>query len=175
MTDRPTGTGTRHAFSTIVMQVEIRKILVPTDFSECSRAALNWACDLARRYTGSTLAIVHVFQVPGIAFFESYVPASPNYYNSLLSSIDDQLKAWQALVVKADVRLGEVKSLEGSPVAEILRYAGNNRFELIVMGTHGRSALDRLWLGSVAENVVRRAPCPVLTVREHKDETVMRE
>lgn len=135
----------------------IRKILVPTDFSEHSRAAFDLACALARDY-GAELLVLHVYRPPqvyapdGIAVIVPEQPLDLQAQLALVRPADPQVKVDHLLV-------------EGDPVEEILRVAGDRRCDLIVMGTHGTTGLARLLMGSVAESVVRRAPCPVLTIR----------
>lgn len=135
----------------------IRKILVPTDFSEHSRAAFDLACALARDYAAELL-VLHVYRPPqvyapdGIAVIVPEQPLDLQAQLALVRPADPQVKVDHLLV-------------EGDPVEEILRVAGDRGCDLIVMGTHGTTGLARLLMGSVAESVVRRAPCPVLTVR----------
>lgn len=136
----------------------IRKILHPTDFSEPSRAAFEFACALARDY-GAELIIVHVnkqtpiFAPDGIAVG---VPVEEPY----------ELRARLIEVRPTDTRVKyEHHLLEGDPAEEILKAAHSRGADLIVMGTHGNTGLARLLMGSVAECVLRRAECPVLTVK----------
>ena len=135
------------------------KILFPTDFSPASEDALRWATALARD-SGATLSIVHV-EEPPMAYGggEMYI------------ALDDeetkgQLRRMLGNVVPLDhnVRF-EHKLLVGDPATAIVDAAAQENADLIVMGTHGRTGLSRLLMGSVAEAVVRRAKCPVLTVK----------
>ena len=136
----------------------IHKILHPTDFSAQSRAAFDVACSLARDY-GAELIIVHVhrpepiFAPDGIAV---NIPAEEPF----------ELRAKLAKIIPEDPRTKfEHHLLEGEPAEEILRIAKSEGADLIVLGTHGSTGLYRLLMGSVAESVLRKAPCPVLTVR----------
>jgi nucleotide-binding universal stress UspA family protein len=149
----------------------IRKILLPTDFSAHSREAQAWAIELARRYDAS-LTLVHVYQPISYALPEGYVLPSANLLAdlevSLGRALDDakkQLEAGSGL--RVDTAL-----MQGVPFAEIVRFAREGSYDLIVLSTHGRTGLRHVLLGSVAEKVVRKAPCPVLTVRpsEHHEE-----
>jgi nucleotide-binding universal stress UspA family protein len=136
-----------------------RTILHPTDFSPGSAAAFAYACDLARD-SGTRLVVLHVLDagVPMVA--EGVV---------LPSNLDELREtAWRELdaVHPKDSAIRFERILrEGSTVAEILDAAQGLGADLIVMGTHGRTGLGRLLLGSVTEGVLRKAPCPVLTVK----------
>ena len=136
----------------------IYNILRPTDFSERSEFALNLASALARDY-GANLTILHVAQEPVILFTEGVIPPQPEDH---LHEVRQQLER----VEPADPSVSVVHQLvEGNPATEILRVAEMTHADLIVMGTHGRRGLKRLLMGSVAEYVMERAGCPVLTVK----------
>lgn len=152
--------------------ITLKRILVPTDFSAFSRKALDYGCALAQQF-GSELHLLHVMQdlvamvpEPGLAF-----PPPGDYMQELKSSAERSLStlpepaAFSGAVVRA-VR-------QGPPFLEIVRYAKDQSIDLIVLGTHGRTGLTHVLLGSVAEKVVRKAPCPVLTVRPDEHEFVM--
>jgi len=143
----------------------IRTILHPTDFSEQSRYALRAACALARDY-GARVVILHVAQPPTFAYAEDAIPPEPEEY---LEEAREQLRQLEL----PDSRLRAERRLEeGDPVTAILRVAREVGADVIVMGTHGRRGLGRLLLGSVAELVVRRAACPVLTVKRPVSEAL---
>jgi nucleotide-binding universal stress UspA family protein len=131
----------------------IRTILHPTDFSEPSEAAFGLACSLARAH-GARLVVQHVVPLPVVL----YGPPPEEY----LTHLREQLVHMQARDSKVSM---EDWLVEGDPATAILRAAEEISCDLIVLGTHGRTGISRLLLGSVAEKVVRRAPCPVLTVR----------
>lgn len=137
--------------------LSIRTILHPTDFSDRSQYALQVAAALARDH-GARLHVLHVVPTPILAYGEGVVPAEPE---SVLREAREQL---DRLVVPAPEPPAERRVKDGDPVAVILRVARELPADLIVMGTHGRTGLGRLLMGSVAEQVVRRAACPVLTV-----------
>jgi len=137
----------------------IQTILHPTDFSEQAGYGFQLACALARDY-GARLIVCHVYQPPPVVYGEFGVAPPPP------SDAPEALRE----------RLGEVRPpdeemdvqhylLEGDPAAEIVQMARDSQCDLIVMGTHGRTGLGRLLMGSVAEQVMRKAPCPVLTVK----------
>ena len=142
-----------------------RRILHPSDFTSFSRAALRKAIEMAKA-NRAELLLAHVVSpvvpIPG----DGYI--SPKLYDDLAGSArafaQKQLDKLLAQVKKARVKSrGFV--LEGPPAEEIVRFARARRVDLIVMGTHGRAGLAKLFVGSVADRVVAGAPCPVLTVR----------
>jgi universal stress protein A len=136
----------------------IQTILHPTDFSERSGYAFQLACALARDY-GARLVVLHVATPPTIVYGEGVLPPDPQL---LSQEAKEQLN--QLEVPDSNVR-AERRYEEGDPATTILRAAQEIHADLIVMGTHGRTGLGRLLMGSVAEQVVRKAPCPVLTVK----------
>lgn len=149
----------------------ISKILHPTDLSENSRAALATACEWAKRF-GAELHLLHV--VDGIATPYPYLGPPFNEAAAWESMIRQKarlaLAEWPLPDGNADLHV--VRTLRnGSPILQIVEFAKEIGCDLIVMGTHGRSGLEHLLLGSVAENVVRRAPCSVLTVRPKQTTT----
>lgn len=140
--------------------MEIKNILFPTDFSEESSHALQYAVDMAKRY-GARLYFLHV--VHTIYDTSWYVPTSiDEIYNDLEKSAQKELERY----VK-DLRglNTERKVLTGVPYEVIVKFASDNKIDLIVIGSHGRKGIDRILFGSTAAQVVRYAPCPVLTVR----------
>ncbi len=140
----------------------LKRILLPTDFSDTAQHALGYAREMAERFG----AEVHVL----------YVVPDPTPQDWAVGAaalvVTDLLDQWRAA---AEQRLGAI-SLDGVETlrairvghafVEIVRYATDNAIDMIVMGTHGRGPVKHLLLGSVAEKVVRKAPCPVLTVRQ---------
>jgi nucleotide-binding universal stress UspA family protein len=144
---------------------QIRRILVPTDFSETSDAALTYARTLAESL-GASLHLVHVFDDPyGNALVAEM---SPSVYDSMRAT--EMTQARRRLLRRlppADRKQfhGSTAIVTGTPAQAIVDFATDRGIDLIVMGTHGRSGFAHLILGSVAEQVVRTATCPVLTVR----------
>jgi nucleotide-binding universal stress UspA family protein len=132
----------------------IRSILLATDFSAHSAAAAALACALARDY-GARLHVLHVLPLP-ILYGEGISAVPP----------DDQEERATAQLeqIGAGLEVGRRLS-EGDPATEILEAARTLPCDLIVLGTHGRTGLRRLLMGSVSEEVVRKAPCPVLIVK----------
>jgi nucleotide-binding universal stress UspA family protein len=138
--------------------IPIQNILHPTDFSQHSEFAFRLAAALARDYDAK-LVILHVAQQPVIMYTEGIIPAQPEHHEEELR---EQLLQLQVQHPNVHV----VHLLEdGNPGEEILRIADEFPADLIVMGTHGRRGLQRLLMGSVAEYVLERASCPVLTVK----------
>lgn len=142
-----------------------QKILVPTDFSRHSTEALHTAADLSRRYEAATVSLVYVFEPVTYALPEGHVMAAPTQLQELDAVFEQRLAGAKAEAEAAGARNVQTKLLTGPVAGEITDYAEQERFDLIVMGTHGRTGLRHLVLGSVAEKVVRTAPCAVLTVR----------
>lgn len=150
----------------------IQKILCPTDLSDECRPALAMACEWAKRF-GAELHLLHV--VAGLSSPYPYLGPPFNeaaaWETMIRQKAHAALDAWplpagcESLKVVRELR-------SGSPIAHIADYAKTTGIDLIVMGTHGRSGLSHLMLGSVAENVVRRAPCSVLTVRPGETKSV---
>ncbi len=140
----------------------IKTILCPTDFSASSGAALDVARGLAKRL-GARLHLVHVLQMPYIGFDESMTMASMSVelLTQLRARADEQLKAQLELCKAAQVE-ADGEQVDGVPHHKIVQLAEGA--DLVVMGTHGRTGLPRLMIGSVAERVIRLAKCPVLTV-----------
>jgi nucleotide-binding universal stress UspA family protein len=147
---------------------QIRRILVPTDFSDASTGALQMAIELAQRF-GARITLFHAHQVPSYVFPEGMMPVSPPVLQDLEQSIGLELTRLAAGVESAGVPVDHHQAL-GVPFAEVCRYAEEMHADLIVMGTHGRTGLRHVLLGSTAEKVVRKAPCPVLTVRPEAHE-----
>jgi len=136
----------------------IHVILHPTDFSDHSRGAFGVACALARDY-GARLVLLHVAAPPALDYGEWAVESRDEaHQHGLLETLH------QVQVPDPTIHV-EYRLREGDPVAGVLDEAHESKADLIVMGTHGRTGLGRLLMGSVAEEVARSAVCPVLTVR----------
>lgn len=136
-----------------------KKIIFPTDFSHTGDAALEMATSLARD-SDAKLLIVHV-EEPPMAY------GSGEMYYGLPDPDEEHLKELLSNVVPTDEKVPyEHHMITGSPASAICRLADDQNAEMIIMGTHGRTGVMRLLMGSVAEEVVRRAPCPVLTFKQ---------
>jgi nucleotide-binding universal stress UspA family protein len=143
----------------------IKRILVPTDFSPSAEQALRYAADLPLAEKPE-LTILHVFQFPSYFFPDgSVITSSPDMVEQLTIQIDRSLVAAADLARAAGALNPQTLSVNGVPFAEIVRVSREGGFDLIVIGTHGHTGLAHVILGSVAEKVVRKATCPVLTVR----------
>lgn len=145
----------------------IKKILVPIDFSTHSTEALRVAADLARRYEAS-LELLHVFQTLTYALPEGYVLPSAEEVTKIMNQFQLQLDASKRLAIELGAPAAETTLLQGGVATEIVRFSKDRACDLIVMGTHGRTGMKHLLIGSVAEHIVRVAPCPVMTVRHAK-------
>jgi nucleotide-binding universal stress UspA family protein len=140
------------------------KILVATDFSPCSDAAIDLACDLAARQ-GATLTLLHVCQLPSYAYYGGGLyMAAPDLVESIRVDAERGLAAASARVGARGINSDSFHFV-GEPAEEIVRFARQHAYPLIVLGTHGRRGLRRFLLGSVAEQVVRMSEVPVLTWR----------
>jgi universal stress protein A len=143
------------------------RILVPTDFSPPSDAAFEYARILAAKF-GSSLQILHVIDDPTAEsdfVADGFAPSTEGIRTSLLDNARARLERSMNLVDRSRYH-AHAEAVLGMPAASIVGYATATGAGLIVMGTHGRTGLAHLLMGSVAEQVVRSAPCPVLTVRE---------
>lgn len=135
------------------------QILCPVDFSEHSEFALNYATQLAKE-SGAVLHLVHVHEdaLPYDTGFGGYIPAPTD-----MGAVEAELKRVKPSA--PDVSYQHA-ILVGDPATALVDYASEHKCDLIVLGTHGRTGLARLLMGSVAEAVVRRADCPVISVKQ---------
>ena len=136
-----------------------KKILFPTDFSHAGDAAFEMATSLARGM-GGKLLIVHV-EEPPVAY------GGGELYYGMPDPATEDLKKMLSEIVPSDPNVEyEHRMITGDPPGAIVRLAKEENVDMIVLGTHGRSGLSRLLMGSVAEAIVRRADCPVLTYKQ---------
>lgn len=145
---------------------EIRRILVPVDFSECSRVALEDAAALAER-VGASIDVLHVWDTPRYVGPEFLIREPGETGNPLeeaaLNQAETEMDEFLAGFPRRE-RL-RIRFESGKAYETIVKLATDEHYDVIVMGTHGRSGLTHLFTGSVAEKVVRTAPCPVMTIR----------
>lgn len=146
----------------------LRRILVPVDFSDCSRKALDYAMSLARQFR-SELLLLHVVQ-PYVPVPELTAVDTELVLNRMMDAARKELARWRAsleeeVAVESQLRVGR-------PEVEIERTILERNIDLAVLSTHGRTGLKHALLGSTAERVVRHAKCPVLVVREHERDFV---
>jgi nucleotide-binding universal stress UspA family protein len=144
--------------------IRLKRILFPTDFSECSKRAQEYACAFADQFQAE-LHLLHVLQDVGLMLPDPAAGLSlpPNYLIEQKQLAEKTLDALPSAEWARGKRLFRATRM-GSPFVEIVSYAKEKEIDLIVIGTHGRSAIMHVLLGSVAEKVVRKAACPVLTV-----------
>lgn len=143
--------------------MSIQRILVAHDLSEASHDALRLAVEMAQRHDAS-IVILHVYAIPVIPMPEGYLAQAPSTIVEVQRIVHDALEAAKATARELGARWVLTEAVAGSAGPEIVAAARRGGFDLVVMGTHGRKGIRRMILGSVAEYVVRRAPCPVLTV-----------
>jgi nucleotide-binding universal stress UspA family protein len=136
----------------------VKTILHPTDFSEGSRLAFRLACALAQDF-GARLVVLHVAEPPAVVYGKGILVLEPQVDPERLRERLQEITP-RGRNVQVEHRLAQ-----GDVVTEILRIAQETQADVIMMGTHGRTGLKRLLMGSVAEQVVRKAACPVLTVK----------
>lgn len=143
--------------------------LVPIDYSEYANQALEYAMTLASTLQArlTLLHVIHEFPI-GIGEMASALPYSSMHdlEVAVQRSMEEQLKRVQDAGLEADTII-----VHGIPFQSIVDIAHEQKVDLIIMGTHGRTGLQHILLGSVAEKVVRHAPCPVLTVRDREHAT----
>ena len=155
------------------MKIQIQQILCPVDFSESSDHAMRYASALATTF-GAELTLLHV-----VAPVVAALPGETALPDTLQADINELAEACRSRMEQIVGKLAtnglRVKPLvlNGLPFIEIIRYARESETDLIVLGSHGRTGLSHLLIGSVAERVVRKAPCPVLTIKHPEHEFVM--
>lgn len=145
----------------------LRKILVPVDYSACSRAALEHAAMLAKSFN-ATIDLLYVWEAPAFVAPEAMVGAAGTT-QTLAQLASDQAQAamreFAAQAKEDGIEIQATRVEQGDPAHTIVEVAEREGYDLVAMGTHGRSGFAHLLLGSVAEKVVRRSTRPVLTVR----------
>ncbi len=151
--------------------IQINSILVAFDFSNTSKSALNYGIQLGHQF-GARLHVLHVADVIATSAAQFY-PAGPTEPEAkAIELATSQLREVLAATTAGPATRIEVR-VSGSPAQEIVDYAKHIHADLIIVGTHGRTGVPRLVMGSVAEHVVRAAPCPVLVVRPEEHEFVL--
>jgi nucleotide-binding universal stress UspA family protein len=143
--------------------MRLRKILCPVDFSESARVALHAATDLAKE-NGAALVLLHAFQPPSYIYGEGGYGV-PEALGRIEEAARKDLDAWRRDAETRGLTSVEAMVVEGTAWEEIIGAAAALTADLIVMGTHGRTGIKHMVIGSVAERVVRQAPCSVLVVR----------
>ncbi len=154
--------------------IKLKKILVPTDFSDFSRPAIDYGCAMAARFEAE-LHLLHIVPDPALLLPE----ATAFSVESMQTQCDELVKIATAQLEKLPVdgwengRAIQREVRVGTIFMEIIDYARTADIDLIVIGTHGRSGLMHVLMGSVAERIVRKSPCPVLTVKPEGHQFVM--
>ena len=146
---------------------EIKKILVPVDFSENSQTILKSAVGFARKFNAE-LQIVFVVQSfdDYSGFFVPHMPIA-QFEDEMIQSAEKKMKSFVAESLEPSVP-HRAKILSGDVAEEINAFAADNKSDLIIMGPHGYKGLEKVLFGSVAEKIVKTAPCPVLTINPYK-------
>jgi nucleotide-binding universal stress UspA family protein len=145
--------------------LHMKRILVPTDFSEHSHHALRFATDLAQKF-GARLVLLHVVSDEALIMMsKAHVPPYPvdKVFEDLTAEVREQYTGQVPKAVRKAVE-AEILVLPGVAFLEIIRAARVKEADIIVMATHGRTGLSHALMGSVTEKVVRKAPCPVLSI-----------
>jgi nucleotide-binding universal stress UspA family protein len=145
------------------MTIEVRTILVPIDFSPNAEAVLEWASHLAEEHK-SRLVLLHAYHLP-VDFQQlegAYLP--PDFWTQVKNDAAQNLERYAAPLRERGLTV-ETVIREGYPASVIEDEAAERNVDLLVIGTRGHTGLKHLLLGSVAERVVQKAPCPVLTVK----------
>jgi nucleotide-binding universal stress UspA family protein len=147
---------------------DVQKILVPVDFSENSARALEYAARLARLF-GATIEVLHVWSVPSLIPEEALVTAGQHAVKLIefvQSNAETELRKFVSRAVDRGIVVARTRAEPGIASRVILDAVKDGSYDLIVMGTRGQNSLSDVLLGSVAERVVRRATCPVVTIRD---------
>jgi nucleotide-binding universal stress UspA family protein len=153
--------------------IALKTVLVATDFSETSGVALRYAKALAQAF-GAALHVLHVVQEPFAQPWavEAYGFSLATLQDEWVREAKERIQTTLSAEERASFR-AELATRLGHPVVEILKYAADQNIDLIVIGTHGRGPLGHMVMGSVAERIVRKATCPVLTVHHPEREFVL--
>lgn len=152
--------------------IQFNKILVAVDFSEHSQVAVGYAAELSRAFDAEVI-LCHVVEQADM--LSQLPPSGEAYFPPNWSQIQerDAREECERLLREAGIERSRVVIRAGTPFLEVVRLARDEQADLILVGTHGRGAIAHMLLGSVAETIVRNAPCPVLTVRQGEHEFVM--
>ncbi|MGD9855347.1 MAG: universal stress protein [Planctomycetaceae bacterium] len=153
--------------------IKLKRILAATDFSECSEHALRYACEFAEAF-GADLHLIYVNEPPAAAYSEFGIGlvGVQGIEEDIQRGAEAKLNTLPGLQWQDKLAISRAV-LFGTPFIEVVRYAREHEIDLIVLGTHGRGAIAHMLMGSTAEKVVRKAPCPVLTVRPEAHEFVL--
>ncbi|MBN2654107.1 MAG: universal stress protein [Nitrospirae bacterium] len=144
--------------------MNIKRVLIPTDFSDSAMHALEYAVDLAKKYGADLFIINVIYDVASASGM--YVPhVSVNeMFREMEENANKEIRLFGAGLYE-DMKNVTHSVIRGAPYEEIIKFSEQNSIDLIVMGTHGRKGLDRLFFGSTVDRVLRNSKCPVLAVR----------
>ena len=146
---------------------EIKKILVPVDFSENSQKVLRTAADVAGRFKAEMIVVFVVQSFDDYSgFFVPHIPII-QLEEEMVKSAEGKMKSFTAETLTGSVPY-TTAVLVGDVVEEVNRFASEQTADMIIMGTHGYKGLDKILFGSVAEKIVKTAPCPVLTINPYR-------
>src|SRR5262245_52215944 len=145
----------------------VQHVLVPIDFSATADRALEYAIALAQQLQ-ARLTLLHVLEMTPVTMEEMTAGVAATYLEAQETEAQQLLQASLERVQRAGLQ-GDILLVQGTPTPTIVDMAGEQGVDLIVMGTHGRTGLAHLFMGSVAEHVIRQAPCPVLVMRKTMD------
>jgi len=142
--------------------ITIKQILVPVDFSDTSKLAMKYAAEFAHKFKAE-LHIIHAVE-PVVYASEPFAPINTGEIQVAQERMArDEIAKWHRSFIPDEIKTHEDVMI-GKAYTEIIRYAQEHKIDVIIIGTHGRSGFDHFLLGSTAEKVVRKSPCPVLTV-----------
>ncbi len=151
--------------------INLKKILCPIDHSDCSKEALKYAVSFAMK-DEATLYLLHVIDIRTFDESLDMIAKRPSPDDETIKQLKIKLLECVPGEISSDMQI-EAIIVQGIPFAEIINIAKEKEIDLLVMGTHGRTGIAHIMLGSVSEKVVRKAPCPVLTVRQTGHKFVM--
>ena len=156
------------------MSIEIKKVLVPIDFSDYSKSALKYAADFAQKLRAEMILIYVVEPViypPDFSMGQIAIPSINTEWDMKAKEELDKLADTEipdAITVKTVIKTGK-------PFIEVIETASEEDVDIIIIASHGHSGMEHILFGSTAEKVVRKAPCPVLTLREPKKGFLFKE
>ena len=151
--------------------IAMQKIVVPTDFSEYSKKSLRYAVEFARNFRAEILLIYVIEPIAYPADFSFGQIALPNMETELRQRAEAQLQR----LIEAEIQdqiVARFSVRSGKPSTEIVQLAAEENADLIIIATHGHGGLEHVLFGSTAERVIRKAPCPVLSIREKEKDFI---
>lgn len=156
--------------------IAIKTILLPTDGSECSQKAMAYALAFANQFRARVVGLYVIDQRWEDQTRQNFGEVQQAILQKAIERSENEARGIVEAVADAGTKVGvavDPRIVTGTPVEQIVRLAKELSVDLIIMGTHGRTGISHVFLGSVAEKVVRRAPCPVLTVRPREHDFIV--